>query len=379
MSDDASIWEPRNPVTEVNNFSSVVKEAFTATVGQQIFNLTAFAYVPGTNSLLVYKNGLLLVPGVDYSDTDNTSFTLTAGAALSDVILAIGFIGSINAVVDPYYLGPKAAAPTEDNQGITLDATHEGYTYWDTGSKNWWTWTGTIWQLTTSSVATSANLVTIADAGSKFVGTEVETALQECVVSTFLASTANGEGASGVGVEDAGSLFTGADLETVLQEIGAVIPGSAATTVTIAGAATASINTGALSFTAGKPIRTTLDVVGAAPGGTISLMLNSDTTATNYDRASVTDGGAVSTGNDAVIGVVLTNSQNAFLDITLMPNATTGETLVIINAGVKAATVQVVQATIVYTVTDVITNVGFTAGAVMFGIDTKMTVHQIHK
>jgi len=129
MSDDVSVWNPRDSVTEVNNFSSVVRETFTAAAGQQLFPLTAFAYIPGTNSLLVYKNGILLINGVDYNDTSNTSFTLTVGATLNDVIMAVGFIGSIQAVVDPYYLGPKAAAPTEDNQGVTLDATHEGYTY----------------------------------------------------------------------------------------------------------------------------------------------------------------------------------------------------------------------------------------------------------
>lgn len=52
-------------------------ETFTANAGQTLFTL-GNAYVQGSNDLSVYVNGLRLIEGVDYNETSNTSFTLTA-------------------------------------------------------------------------------------------------------------------------------------------------------------------------------------------------------------------------------------------------------------------------------------------------------------
>lgn len=81
---------------------------------------------------------------------------------------------------DDRYLGSFASAPTTLNDGTTpLGATHEGAEYWSSTANSRWTWTGTAWTLTSGSVATSANLVSISDAGSFYAGADVEAALQE--------------------------------------------------------------------------------------------------------------------------------------------------------------------------------------------------------
>lgn len=251
MSDQARVWSPLDSIPTIGNYSSVVTQRFVATAAQQLFTLTKFAYTAGTYSIMVFQNGSLLITEFDYLETDGSSFTLTVGATVDDVILAVGFIGSIQAVVDPYYLGPKAAGPTEDNQGVTLAAGHEGYTYWNTTTDNFWIWTGSIWELQASSIATSANLVPISDAGGYYTGAEVETALQELGAAT---------GAAIIGVEDSAANFAGTNVEAVLAEIiadyAAVTAGNGASKVGIedsAGNIVATTVEGALAELALKP------------------------------------------------------------------------------------------------------------------------------
>lgn len=56
----------------------------TATAQQTVFTLTIATYVPGSNSLSVYRNGLKLVIGVDYAETNSNTVTLTSPSALGD-------------------------------------------------------------------------------------------------------------------------------------------------------------------------------------------------------------------------------------------------------------------------------------------------------
>lgn len=61
--------------------SEFQSEIQTATDGQTVFNLADITYTPGTNSLKVYEDGVLLEPVVDYAETSTTRVTLTSGAA----------------------------------------------------------------------------------------------------------------------------------------------------------------------------------------------------------------------------------------------------------------------------------------------------------
>jgi hypothetical protein len=66
------------------------KNEFTATSGQTVFTPTArqAGYITGQD--LVFKNGLLLKPTTDYTET-STTVTLTSGATVNDIVSIISF------------------------------------------------------------------------------------------------------------------------------------------------------------------------------------------------------------------------------------------------------------------------------------------------
>lgn len=61
---------------------SLVQEFRTALANQTIFLLTS-TYQPGTGTMMVFVNGLVLVPGVDYTETDSATVTINPVVALS--------------------------------------------------------------------------------------------------------------------------------------------------------------------------------------------------------------------------------------------------------------------------------------------------------
>lgn len=65
-------------------------QVITATAGQTTFTLTTFTYLPGTDTLQVYRNGLRLTNVTDYIETNGNTVTLTAPAALGDQFLFQG-------------------------------------------------------------------------------------------------------------------------------------------------------------------------------------------------------------------------------------------------------------------------------------------------
>jgi hypothetical protein len=228
MASSANVWTPRDSVPIVTTDSSVVSEIFTAVAGQVDFTLTQFSYKINTGSLLIIVNGAMLDPFLEFDETSNTTFQLTAASTAGDKILAIGFIGAINNVANTYYLGPAAVEPTVNARGDTLSASDEGVTYWNTVTKDLWLYNGTTWILAASSSPTSANLVNIADTGLHYNATEVESALAE------LASVATGEGASIIGLEDPGSIFNAAtNVEAALQELGSNSAGEGASIIAV--------------------------------------------------------------------------------------------------------------------------------------------------
>lgn len=100
----ASIWEPSVDlnITDTYTATDLLKvQSFTATAAQTLFDLTTFNYVPDTGSLLIFKQGLMLVSGVDFTETSTSSFTLTVGATVSDSVAAYGFVGIDASVVTP--------------------------------------------------------------------------------------------------------------------------------------------------------------------------------------------------------------------------------------------------------------------------------------
>lgn len=120
----ASIWDPAQTfIPTVNANLSVVPEKFVATPGQAVFNITNFVYTLGTNSLLLFKDGDLLVNGVDYAETSAASFTLTVPCTGGEKIAAIGFVEISATVGVP---GDGTVTPAKLSVSFTLPVNKGG-------------------------------------------------------------------------------------------------------------------------------------------------------------------------------------------------------------------------------------------------------------
>lgn len=64
-----------------------VSQKFEATAGQTSFTTVGFT----SGFVVVWLNGVKLVPVVDYSDTDNVNIVLTSGAATGDTLEILAF------------------------------------------------------------------------------------------------------------------------------------------------------------------------------------------------------------------------------------------------------------------------------------------------
>jgi len=64
-----------------------VSQKFTATAGQTSFTTVGFT----SGFVVVWLNGVKLVPSVDYSDTDGVNIVLTSGAAAGDTLEILAF------------------------------------------------------------------------------------------------------------------------------------------------------------------------------------------------------------------------------------------------------------------------------------------------
>jgi hypothetical protein len=82
-----SAFDQSDSPTSVFDIST---QLITATASQTTFTLTTFTYLPGTDTLQVFRNGLRLNLGLDYLETNSSTVTLTAPAALGDQFLFQG-------------------------------------------------------------------------------------------------------------------------------------------------------------------------------------------------------------------------------------------------------------------------------------------------
>jgi len=114
-----SAFDQSDAPTSVFDIST---QLITATAGQTTFTLTAFQYAVGTETLDVYRNGLRLTSGTDYIETNSTTVTLTAPAALSDEFLfqAGTVIRNGNALVPGISLGDFANDTAAAAGGVPL-------------------------------------------------------------------------------------------------------------------------------------------------------------------------------------------------------------------------------------------------------------------
>ena len=82
-----SAFDQSDAPTSVFDIST---QLITATASQTTFSLTTFTYLPGTDTLQVFRNGLRLNLNLDYLESNSSTVTLTAPAALGDQFLFQG-------------------------------------------------------------------------------------------------------------------------------------------------------------------------------------------------------------------------------------------------------------------------------------------------
>ena len=79
---------PAVPISYANDGVIYVRNTYSATAGQTVFTF-AQGYTVGY--LDVYRNGVRLSSGTDFTATNGSTFTLASGATLNDEIEAIGY------------------------------------------------------------------------------------------------------------------------------------------------------------------------------------------------------------------------------------------------------------------------------------------------
>lgn len=70
--------------------STAEKDTFTATAGQTVFNLKNIEYIQGTNSLLVFVNGVYQKVVDDYTESLTTQIEFTSPLVAGDIVVILG-------------------------------------------------------------------------------------------------------------------------------------------------------------------------------------------------------------------------------------------------------------------------------------------------
>jgi hypothetical protein len=78
------------PQATANSVAPVIVETQTASAGQTVFDLTSVQARAGGTTLLVFLDGLMMVPGVDYNETSTTVVTFTAALAGGEEVMFVG-------------------------------------------------------------------------------------------------------------------------------------------------------------------------------------------------------------------------------------------------------------------------------------------------
>jgi hypothetical protein len=108
------------------------KEQSTATASQTLVTLTTVTYQPGSNNLAVYKNGVRLFAGADYTETSTSSYTLIVPATAGHVYTAVvnDFLGSVSLDVGAVPWANITGAPATATRDPTYaEVTNKPVTY----------------------------------------------------------------------------------------------------------------------------------------------------------------------------------------------------------------------------------------------------------
>lgn len=191
---NATIWTPgTQPLKDAQN--TIGWEKFTPPAGTETLTFTKFTYTMGAGSILLFKNGEILTPVMDYQELSTSSIALTLDSVEDDWYLVIGFIRIVNvdevtedALEDiaSIILGEHAADPVVDNLGNPLIP---GAVYYNTVTEksrvfvgpNVTDWTDLVQEIIIGTLP--ANQVTMAPVAG-LVAEDVQAAVEE-IVSTY--------------------------------------------------------------------------------------------------------------------------------------------------------------------------------------------------
>lgn len=70
--------------------STAERDVFISNAGQTEFTLSNIQYIQGTNSLIVFINGVYQIAGTDYTETTTTSITFNSALQAGDIVVVIG-------------------------------------------------------------------------------------------------------------------------------------------------------------------------------------------------------------------------------------------------------------------------------------------------
>ncbi len=103
----ATIWDPNGDVLPLVNASgTLLKQEFALADGPTTFTLTDFAYVVGTNSLQIYRDGSLLTSGRDFTELTSTTFSIVEPLQdATETLTVFGFVGITGVATNALLVG----------------------------------------------------------------------------------------------------------------------------------------------------------------------------------------------------------------------------------------------------------------------------------
>ena len=191
-----------------NSGNVAEKQSYTATAGQTAFTFTA-GYTTGY--LDVFRNGIRLISGTDFTETNTTTFTLAEPAQVSDEIAAVGYkVASLVSTSGQFQnlnisgIGTIAGVTTANATGVNVTGIITATTF--SGDGGGLTGVASTDNITTSTrvrfldnlsvsgVSTLGSATTIGGSGIHVTG--IVTATNVSVGSSVTASTFFGSGAN---------------------------------------------------------------------------------------------------------------------------------------------------------------------------------------